>query len=511
MNKSESRSIDWSSTVFSILVVVFAWLLVIRAPWDPDMGWHIRNGGDVLRFGAPIGDLYSHTMFGYPWISHEWLTDALMYLVNRYWGLVTMSAIFGVITVSAYLVAARVARARWESAAVTIVIAALVAMPIVGVRPQMLTLLGLATTLWLLFRWKDNPQNHLIYWLPLLMLVWVNLHGGFAAGLLLMAVFGAIELIKFLLRRYSRLSMAGRGLDLREIFELVVVGLLSFGATFVNPYTWRIYDELFRTIFNDLVRSGIAEWMPVTLRSAESHNLVIYAIFVLLLLVFSAKKVDSTKIWLGVVFLLFSLTSWRNMPLFSIVTLPLVTEMIEALAPRGIYYQLRWGWVTLVLLGFIGYVGYDRFCTITALSTNEALLGAGGVNEYPYGAVQFLKERHLSGRMFNEYNWGGYLVWKLPEKKVFIDGRMAIWKTREQDIFKDYIALAAGGTETATMLEGYRVDMALIYTERALSRYLLARPGEWELVYRDKLTSIFRRVTTAPSTSLDLVASPDSQ
>ncbi|OGB74398.1 hypothetical protein A2V68_01635 [candidate division Kazan bacterium RBG_13_50_9] len=487
------KATDWRVNLFVMLAGAFTVLLAARPPLDPDLGWHLRNGQDVLLFGAPPGDLYSHTMAGYPWISHEWLTDVLIYLVNHYWGLLALSIIFALITFAAYFIAARVAKTRIESAMVAIMVAGLVALPILGIRPQMLTLLGLAATLWLLFRWRENPSSRIIYWLVPLTLLWVNMHGGFAAGLILAGVFGALELSKYLLKKYRPGSVSGPVLPAKRIWELAGVGLASLAVTFINPYTWRIYEELFRTIFNEVVRTGIAEWLPVAFSNPQSYNLTIYSIFVGVLLAFSWRRLDSTKIGIGVVFFFISIASWRNMPLFPLVTLPLVSEMIEVLSPKGIYYYLRSWWVILALLAVVGYSGRERFYTVIPLSTNEALVQL--VGKYPYSAVQYIKEHKLPGKLFNEYNWGGYLIWKLPEKKVFIDGRMAIWKTSEQDVFQEYLITSNAGTAAPTILDKYDVDLALVYTQKPLAQYLVAYPDEWRLIYQDKLASLFQRIS----------------
>lgn len=485
--------------LFSIITFIFVVLLLARPPGDPDLGWHIRNGQDILRFGVPKGDLYSHTMFGYPWISHEWLTDVLLYLSNHYLGLIFLSLAFALIAFFAYFISARVAKVRIESTLITVLIAALVALPIVGIRPQMLTLLGLAIVLWILFRWRDNPQSKLIYWLIPLMLVWVNMHGGFAAGLILMGVFGAIELIKYLFKRFKVIKIVSLTMSPVQLWELIGVGIISFAVTFINPYTWRIYEELFRTVFNDLVRQGISEWLPITFNSPQSYNLIIYIVFITVLLIFSWKKVDSTKIWIGAVFLLISLSSWRNMPLFPLVTLPLLSEMIEALSPKGIYYHLRSVWMIGLAVILLVYVGYDRYHTVVPLSTNEALFNT--IQRYPYNAVQYIKENKLPGKMFNEYNWGGYLIWKLPEKKVFIDGRMAIWRTEDQNIFEEYLVLSGAiskiptiDEDTTAILDKYEIDLALMYKDRSFKNYFLSHNDKWTLVYGDSLALIFQRI-----------------
>jgi len=485
--------------LFSVTTFIFIVLLLARPPWDPDLGWHLRNGQDILRLGAPKGDLYSHTMFGYSWISHEWLTDALLYLSSHYLGLIFLSLAFALIAFFAYFISARVAKVRIESTLITVLIAALVALPIVGVRPQMLTLLGLAIVLWILFRWRDNPQSKLIYWLIPLMLVWVNMHGGFAAGLILIGVFGVIELIKYLFKKFRIIKIVSLTMSPIQLWKLAGVGIVSFAVTFINPYTWRIYDELFRTIFNDLVRQGISEWMPIAFNNSQSYNLIIYIVFMVVLLIFSWKKVDSTKIWIGAVFLLISLNSWRNMPLFPLVTLPLLSEMIEALSPKGIYYHLRSVWMIGLAVVLLFCVGYDRYHTIVPVSTNEALFST--IYKYPYNAVQYIKENKLPGKMFNEYNWGGYLIWRLPEKKVFIDGRMAIWQTENQNIFEEYLVLSGAianistkDEDIAAILDKYEINLALIYKDRPFKDYFLEHNNKWMLVYGDSLALIFQRI-----------------
>lgn len=463
----------------------------MRPPWDPDLGWHLRNGQDILKLGAPTGDLYSHTMPGYSWISHEWLTDVFLYLSNHYLGFVFLSILFALIVFAAYFISARVTKTRIESTLITVLIAALVAMPIVGIRPQMITLLGLALTLWILFKWRDNPASKVIYWLIPLMLLWVNLHGGFAAGLVLITIFGAIELVKCLLKKYKVAKVSHQVISLSQFWQLVGVGIISLIVTFINPYTWRIYDELFRTVFNDLVMQGISEWLPVTLHSSTSYNLAIYTVLIVVLLAFSWRRVDSTKIWIGLFFFFIAISSWRNMPLFPLVTLPLLSEMIEILFPKGIYYHLRSGWAILLAITLLGYVGYDRYYTIIPVSTHEELFGV--VHKYPYAAVQYIKANDLPGKMFNEYNWGGYLIWQLPEKKVFIDGRMAIWTTPTQNIFDEYLQLSRAEDTTSTILEKYQIDWVLVYKDKSFKNYFLSHSNQWELVYSDYLSLIFQR------------------
>ncbi|MFH1088221.1 MAG: hypothetical protein V1719_00030 [Patescibacteria group bacterium] len=483
------RAVWW----FSGLVLILALIILMRSPTDPDLGWHLRNGADILRLGVPIGDLYSHTMFGYPWISHEWLTDVGLYLSSHYLGFWFLSALFAGLVVAAYLLSAMVSKARWEVIVLITFVAALVALPIVGIRAQVITLLGLATTLYLLFDWYHRPDKHRIYWLVPLMLVWVNLHGGFIAGLLLAGVFWLLTAGKAVLQRYVRAPLNGPVLTTRQLIELAVVIILMAGVTFANPYTWRVYDEIIRTVFNSAVHTGIAEWHPVQWQwaNSQSQNLIIYTVWLLALLPWTWRRLDVVKLGLAVIFFVISLTSWRNLPFFPLIALPLLGDMINQLFPKGIHYYLRSRWLIMGLVPIIIYIGYLRYQEILPYTHDPSAWGR--LANYPYQAVQYIKENQPVGKLFNEYNWGGYLVWQLPEKKVFIDGRMAVWQIPTQDIFADYLAVGKDQEAIPDILNRYDVGLALVFANRMSRDYFMSHPEQWKLLYSDNIAMIFQR------------------
>jgi hypothetical protein len=477
---------DYRQILVVTLLTILTILMVMRNPTDPDLGWHLRNGQDILKYGVPHGDLYSYTMSGYPWISHEWITDVLLYLGSKYWGLFALSTIFGCIVFLAYFITARIKKTSPGVALLAVMIAALVSISIFGVRPQMLTLLGVAITMWLLFKWRDNPKSNLIYWLIPLFLVWANLHGGFAAGLLLIGLFWVIELIKYCANHQHQSGL----LTSKQLVQLLMVGLMAGLSTLINPYTWGIYDELLKTVFNEVVKNGISEWRPVNFQSIHAYNLIIYAAFLAILLIFNWRKVDITKLAIGATFLLISLSSWRHLPLFALVTLPLLIEMMNNMLPRDLkkyYYSLP---MILGLIGLIIFIFLTNCLSIFRATSDETAFATSG---FPYYAVQYIKTHYLPGNMFNEYNWGGYLIWKLPEKRVFIDGRMAIWKDEEHNVFADYINLGSNSKQIKEVLDKYKVAFALVYKNRTFKNYFLENNQKWHLVYEDSLAMIFQR------------------
>ena len=484
------KKYNWAVIIFSILIIIASILFMMRPPTDPDLGWHLRNGNDILNFGILYGDLYSHTMFGYQWIAHEWLSDVFLYLGQKHLGFFVLSILFACIVFLSYYISARVSNARVESTLMAVLVATIVGLSVVGIRIQALTLLGIAITIWILFKWKNNVHTKAIYWLIPLMLIWVNMHGGFAAGLFLMGAFWFIELVKYILNKNKLFNIKHKIIELKHLFKLLIIIIVSFAVTFINPYTWRIYEELFSTIFNAPVKSWIAEWLPVTLSSIGGYNFAMYTLIVVVFLLFTYKKVDSTKIFLGLIFFFISIGSWRHMPLFTVITLPLLTESIEKISPKAIYYYIKSSWVIVPLVALVFWQGYGIYKSVYISSVNPSSLRS----VLPYGAVQYIKKNNPEGKLFNEYNWGGYLVWNLPQKQVFIDGRMAIWQTEDQNLFRDYIAINPNVDEHLDkIIEEYDIGLALVYTNNRYRNYFLRNSIMWPIIYMDNTAMLFQR------------------
>ncbi|MEA1909722.1 MAG: hypothetical protein U9M89_01700 [Patescibacteria group bacterium] len=484
------------SWLFSGLASILLVIIMVRLPTDPDLGWHIRNGEDILKYGVPQGDLYSHTMFGYPWISHEWLTDVFLYLSEQYLGFILLGVIFAVIATASYLIAASTTKARLEIIVLTALTAGVIAMPFSGIRVQVITWLGLALVSFLLWRWYEEPKKYSLYYLIPLMLIWVNLHGGFLIGLIFVGVFFVLALIKYWLVQYKKINLIGRVLSIGQIKHVFFVLLLMLAVTFINPYTWRVYDEIIRTIFNDFVKDRIVEWLPVSLTSPLSKNLLIYTGWLMMLLPWTWRKIDPLKLGVIAIFFAFSLLSWRNLPFFPLIALPVLVEMIQNVFPQGFVTYLRQGWLLLGVGALIFYIGQLRVGELTPyMQSAEAFQSYG---KYPYQAIQYIKEHKLSGNLYNEYNWGGFLVWQLPEKKVFIDGRMAVWGDPEDNVFRDYLAVSNNTSRTVNILDKYNVDLALVFDDGKAKDFFM-ESDVWQEIFADDIAKLFER---APTVSL---------
>ena len=249
------------------LLLFFFLNLALQPLVEPDFGWHLRTGLDLVESGwrVPLADPYSHTMPDWPWVEHAWLTDAvlgLLYSRPASGGGLAVILLFAGIVGGAFLLSAQTARAGRTARWLAIGVAAWVALPFLGARIQMITWLGLAIVL---FLWNRSLRGQVwpLWCLPLLFLVWANLHGGFTAGLFTMGlmIVGSIAvrlLVLYRPRLSSRLDESI--LPWRRIGSLTGALAASALLTLINPYGPRLYVEIYQSLTDRFMIESLHEW-----------------------------------------------------------------------------------------------------------------------------------------------------------------------------------------------------------------------------------------------------------
>lgn len=480
-----SKTFIWFVPLGGILLFI----LGIKPANDPDLGWHLRNGMDILARGwVAYTDPYSWTMGNYPWIAHEWLQDIFMYLVNLVSGASGLSIIYAVLVAGAFLLASRcLMKVSWPVSIIVALLGGLACSSIMGPRAQVFMVLNLASLLFVLFRWKDGVKKA-IYWLPLLFLFWVNTHGSFIIGLAVMGIFGIAEIVKHFIKRIQPdWVWFNDALSVPQIILLIKVGLISLLVTLINPYGYRIYEEIYNTMTNHYALSVIGEWQALNTANPAISNFLLFAVFLGIVVLFNWQKMDFTKVFLAVVFLVLSTTAIRHMSIFALVALPLVLESVYSVMGNRLNSVVRSPLTILGFLVLISFVGMTKMQYAIRLDMDKMAMAENG--SYPLKAIDYLKSIGIAGKakMFNGYNWGGYLVWNYPEDKVFIDGRMAIWKNNQMEIMKDHDKISSGSSEMKTLLESYDIGYILINRLSPMSALLENKDGEtgWRLSYQD--------------------------
>ena len=399
--------------------------MAARNVTDPDVWWHLRTGQLILEtHHIPRTDPYSFTKFNTPWTDHEWLTQVIIYATYHVTGWAGLMVEFAFVTALTYgLVFLRSPGRPFIAGAIT-TWGAVASIPSWGVRPQTLTLLLASLFLFLLDRSFKRPE--VLWWLPLLMLFWVNLHAGYALGIALLILY-----------------LLGKGLDLafgesqssdsaRWFREAGLVAFLCVAVVPLNPYGPRLYSYPFETLRSPAMMANITEWLSPNFHQGKHLPLLLLVLAVLGLAALSPKKLQPLQLLLLCATLFAALRSVRHIPIFVLVAVPIVSGMLDSWVrerfgqkvfgdqPRSLHLS-KLIFNLLLVLGMVCFAGLRLRYVISHQPAVEA-------HEFPKDGVSFLAKNQLPGPLLNHYNWGGYFIWKLyPEDQVFIDGRADVY------------------------------------------------------------------------------------
>ncbi len=436
-----------------------------------------------MHKSVPHTDPFSYTRAGKPWVAHEWLTEILLYELERAAGFGGLIVVFSAVLCAAFLVLyLRCSPAPYVAGVVTLC-AAWSTAPVWGVRPQVLSLL--LTSLWLLILERSEHDPKLLWWTLPLTLLWVNLHAGFAVGLVLSALFLAGELFEGLLAGSPRNASRLRFAALILLLDLLIVPL--------NPNGLRMFSYPIQTLRSAAMQSYIAEWASPNFHHAEYWPFLLIVLGTFTALSCCRRGVRPRDLLPLLVSLYASLCSIRMMPLFVLIAAPLVslrlgdwpTSRSRRSGPRLASAPLLNAAIVLAMAVFV--------CVHTARVIQRQ--PQAEVQCFPARAVAFLQTHPPSGPIFNHYDWGGYLIWKLyPGTRVFIDGRADLYGKPLLDQFASTYQFKGDWQQT---LHQWRIDTVLVPADSALATGLRSSPG-WTAAYQDPQAVVL----TAPSNAI---------
>ncbi len=454
-------------------------LLLTHVPADPDMWWHLRNGQEMVRLRRILlEDHFSYTRHGTPWVNVFWLSDLLLYGIYRlggYFGLSFYAALLGAILFTLFWNRAKTA--PYLSAFLVSLIAIAIA-PFWSVRPQIISFLLLAYLAVRLERWRVDPSP--APWLLLLFLLWVNLHGGFIWGYLYLLAFIVGEFIERRLR-----------LD-TSLLRLTSWALLSLPLTLINPSGLALWQLPFHTVD---VSMAIYEWLSPDFHRPFLHPLlwVIFLYILGLSIRRTPARLSQTLPVLGFAYMGF--VSQRAMGPFLVVLTPALLDTWEEigkawpwLRPRATpSYRLSAGPMLPALHATLAIgLSLSVLLRTAALSSPEAVH-----RDYPQAAVEWLRQNRPPGRLFNAYNWGGYLTWTLQEYPVFIDGRADLYG---EEIIGQWQAIVNAEPQAWELLDRWQIQIILLEPSYPILRELPQRG--WKIVYQDTHSILLLRKNT---------------
>lgn len=478
--------------VVTLAVLTGIGLLMVSPIRDPDLWWLLRSGQYMVETRAfPTTDPFSATAQGAEWVNHAWGFELALYGVYRLGGttgLILLQALFAVATFGLIY---RFLRREGVGRGWALAMIALGAMATRGFwspRPQLVTYLLFAVFWGILREHRDGRADRLA-WLPPLTVLWVNLHGGFIIGPALIGLSLVAELAE------RAFPMAGAVPEGRRLRRLALAGVGCGVAALANPYHYRALLFPFQVLGDKLARDFIVEWASPPFQAPQVMLVEGLLLLTVVLLVLAPRPVRWGDLAVLVAFLHLALQAVRNLPLFVLILLPILGRALADSAPRWMPALIVLGdwarrrlavavtaavvlplaaWWTLLFPSLAGFV--PRFGIVP--------------DAFPAGAVEFLRRERPPGPLFNDYGWGGYLIWSLyPEYRVWIDGRVAVYGPAH---LAEHIEITNVRPRWRETLDRHGIGLVLIKPRSPLTIVLRASP-EWEVLYEDQVAVVFGR------------------
>lgn len=495
-----------------LITILAVFAMAASKSMDTDSWWHLRAGKWMVDNGVILKtDLFSYTRYGETWEYPGWLVEVPMFGIFKWFGPGGLNFWTAVMVASTFVFVWKTLSGGPFFRAFVIVLAAATSAIYWAARPYLTTFLLSAVYLWILerWRWEISQYNRRLLWLlPVLMIVWVNSHGGFAIGFLLWGVYftweGGRLIWSFVCRRWigdNSFILLDCHEDETQIYRdrllrLSLVGMLMILAVNINPSGPVMFAYPFKTIGIGVLSEYIQEW-----QSPNFHTLSIQPFAWLLILTMasvgaSRKRMTFTDFALIAGFGYMGLMASRNIALFSLVAPIVLTRhaapiifSVERIfgrrqktldrSPSRNRVIINWGILIVIVLAVLLKVSQIYPRSINEAHFRETL---------PVGAVEYIQENHPEGRLFNSYNWGGYLLWALPEYHVFVDGRTDLY---DDKIINEWLKVVQGKDGWQEVLSEWEVNSILLEPDRQIIDQLINEG--WEMVYADQVAVIYRR------------------
>lgn len=449
---------------------------------DGDIGRHITIGNYIAdNLKIPTNNIFSHTMYGERLVPHEWLAQWIFGRFHAWMGLDGVVIITAILIAVAFTLTYHEIRKHDSNIIVAFGIASLAAFASSLhwiARPHVFTFVFVALWTYLLADKRSKA-----WYFPLIMLVWANTHGAFITGFAIWLAHMAGWMWDHIHKQAER----------AEGVRLAIIGFSSFAATFINPSGWHLWITSTGYYGNQFLVNSTIEYF-----SPNFHDWSTWPFMIMLAVCLVGMglnvKLKTHEVFLLVGWTMLSLYSARNIPLFAIVTAPYVAAIIQSVLPSLNILQKIEANIDSVERNHKGII-LPLLAVTFLVSTTISQKGKDTVNtfdpnKFPVHAVDWLEANPQEGRMFNNFIWGGYLLYRLfPQELVFIDGQTDFYG---EDFTLEYAQVVKLEDGWQNVLAKYDVSWVIVESSRSLIP-ALQNELNWTVVYHDNTATILHK------------------
>lgn len=481
-----------------ILLAAVFWGILANGPrilnFDGDLPRHILTGNLILKAHRVLTtDIFSFRTTGFPSFPHEWLSQVIFAGAYNWLGLDGVVLLTALIIMLTWGIVYRQTMHQSKSFFSALIFIALgVGASQIHVLPRPHIFTYLLTAIWITLLERIDKNKSQSWWLlPVVMLVWVNLHGMFVLGIAILGIYLVSDFLDHPSKSWFRNN---------KTKALLLAGGFSLLATFFSPSGLKIWGAIASLSSNAYITSKIPEYQSPNFHLPETWPFILILTLTIIGFARRGEKSSWTEVLLVSSFTGLALYTSRMIPLFAIVVTPIaaraVADWMHKDYPQSRIFLIEENIykINLTSNGLVWIFAIVVFAAVL-LRSGKTIdpQGQGNVFSqefFPVGAVSWLETHPQNGHMFNEFDWGGYLLLKLwPRYQIFMDGHTHIYG---EALTREYEQVTALGDGWQIILNKYDVQWVIIRANTSLAK-ALASSSDWTTAYEDQTTIIFIR------------------
>lgn len=512
----------------TIFFIFFASLVftvqTIACVLEGDTGWHLRFGKDAVAGNFQYLDSYTWTHFGMPWTNHEWGGDIIFWLLYSKFGYFALVLLVAVALAGAMILILKTFSSETDYTAALVLFLSLFTLRFLTT--ARLAMLGPLFLALIILTLEKLPTKKTYYWWPFIFWSWATIHGSWILAVIVINIYFFGNIASSILKKYYP-QYAGKetGWDIGTLKRVATAEIISIFTLIINPYGLKIYREVLAYFTENYYKQFITEWIPSYSYPIYAGPLIMAAVaFVFIIWGYKQKKVSLPQLLLFCAFFFAALRYKRNNLYLVLVCAPILAATARVALARIKINKVAPLILLPVSVILILYYGGKINFTNNVWEDKKTLSNPRFI--FPYDAVKFLQNKIGNEKtyIFNEFWWGGYLNWNLPNALVFLDGRgTATWHFNETEttleryrkikfeagglkelestpaqyviLEKEYANLQQPGLINRLLFNKEDLKKIANFVDRPQLIKMLDKSKKWRPIYEDAISKIWQRVS----------------
>ena len=455
-----------------LFIISFSLFLTSLFKLEPDYFWHIKTGEYIYNNGIIKKDIFSWIVSNKYWMSHEWGFEIIIYslkkIFSNYHIFIYLFSSFILLFLILYLFDKDKYYKNIPYTMLYILFFGIMFLPYIQIRPHMMSFVLLAILFYLLFDLYRNKDSNKIYFLPIISIIWANVHGGSSNLVYLFCfLFGIVGLFSFKFNKIEAIPLSKR-----QIKKYFIVGLLCIIGVLINIHGFKMFLYPYQNMLDSTMVNNIMEWRGTSLNYWFHYTFILFLLLMFFTMLFSKKKINLLDL---VLFLVVSYLGLKSIRFWLFAPIIMSFIIFSYVKERNIEKGSSLSFI-IISIFFIGVFLYS-FNNISNIKYNY----------YLNKKVISVLKKEKPKRLFNMYDYGGELVYN--DIKVFIDGRADLYSKYN---YNDYLDISNLNKDTELLIDKYNFDYFLISKNFPIYLYL-KNSNNYKSIYEDKEMIIYKK------------------